>query len=135
MVIAEPLEDFQRTPYNSSLILGMCLKSFSSQAKSSKPNTPSFNLAEICRGWGWSENVTNALAFLATSRYGANDGPIATSRLTPFKFWMPYSSVVGGYLPKSEGIIAITLPVITVKRIAHLLLPRRDQITRRERGY
>jgi hypothetical protein len=68
MAIDEPLEDSQKTPYNSSLVLGMCLKSFAAQTKSSKSGRSSFDLAEICQRWGWSECVVGALASLATSR-------------------------------------------------------------------
>ena len=64
----EPLEYSQRTPYNASLVLGMCLKSFSSQAKSTKPGIPSLDLADVCQRWGWSESTVGALASLATSR-------------------------------------------------------------------
>lgn len=70
MITTEPLEDFQRTPYNASLVLGMCLTSFSGQVKSPRPDISSFNLTEMCQRWGWSESVTNGLACLATSRYG-----------------------------------------------------------------
>ena len=69
MAMDEPLEDSRRTPYNASLVLGMCLRSLSVQAKSSKPGSPSFDLAEICRRWGWSESVVGALTSLTTSRY------------------------------------------------------------------
>lgn len=78
MVTTDSLEDFRRTPYNWSLVLGMCLKSFSSQVKSSKPNVPSFNLTEMCKMWGWSECVADTLALLATSRYGVLPGLILT---------------------------------------------------------
>ena len=64
----DPLEDFRRTPYNASLVLGMCLKSRSSQAKPPKSMAPSLNLAEMCQRWGWSESVTGALASLTALR-------------------------------------------------------------------
>lgn len=81
-----PLEDFQRTPYNASLVLGMCLKSFSGQVKSSKSGASSFDLAGICQRWGWSESVVGALASLATSRYLAATKQLSVSWLTKFKF-------------------------------------------------
>jgi len=64
----EPLEDSQRTPYNASLVLGMCLKSFSNQARPKKLGLPSLELADVCQRWGWSECAVDALASLATSR-------------------------------------------------------------------
>ena len=65
----EPIEDSQSTPYNASLVLGMCLRSFSGQAKPPKSGFPSFDLAEVCQRWGWSESVVGALASLAASRW------------------------------------------------------------------
>ena len=86
MTIEEPLEDFQRTPYNASLVLGMCLKSFSGQAKLPKSGTSSFDLAEMCQQWGWSESVVDALASLATSRCVADVAQFFVSWLMLFKF-------------------------------------------------
>lgn len=48
---------------------------------------------------------------------------------------MPYPSSVGECLPESEGTTVVTLPVTTVERFAYFLLPTRDEIARRERGY
>jgi len=78
----KPLEDFQRTPYNASSVLGMCLKSFSGQAKSSKSGISSFDIAEICQRWGWSESVTGGLASLATSRCVATVAQLMVPWLT-----------------------------------------------------
>lgn len=87
MATGEPLEDSQRTPYNASLVLGMCLKSFSSLDKSSGSGF-SFDLAAICERWGWSESVVDALVSLATSRCVVIVGQLLVSRLTSPKFWV-----------------------------------------------
>lgn len=73
VITADPIDDFQSTPYNASLVLGMCLKSISGRVKSPKSNTPSHDLGEICQQWGWSESVMDALAHLAASRCVANE--------------------------------------------------------------
>ena len=131
----EPLESFQRTPYNASLVLGMCLKSFSSQAKSSKLGTSPLDSAEICQRWGWSESVVDALASLAASRCVTNVIQLLVSWLTSFKFWVPQPIAVGDNLPKSEGIAPIPLAVITIKRFAYLFLPSGNEISRRKGGH
>ena len=129
----EPLEDFQRSPYNASFVLGMCLKSFSGQAKSSKSGSSSFDLAEICQRWGWSESVVDALAYLAMSRYVTS--VLLISWLTSFEFWAPRPITAGDHLRKSERIIAVTLTVITVKRFAYPFFPPGHEIPRREGGH
>ena len=135
MTTEEPLEEFQRTPYNASLVLGMCLKSFSGQAKPPKLGTSSFDLAEMCRQWGWSESIVDALASLATSRCVSDVAHVLVSWLTLFKFWVPQPVAVGDNLPKSEGISPIPLPVITVKCFAYPFLPSGNENSRREGGH
>jgi len=133
MTTEEPLEVFQRTPYNASLVLGMCLKSFSGQTK--LPKSSSFDLAEMCQKWGWSESVMDALASLATSRCVAGVAQVLVSWLTSFKFWVLRPIAVGDNLPKSEGISPIPLTVITVKRFAYLFLPSGNENSRRKGGH
>jgi len=135
MTTDKPLEDFQRTPYNASLVLGMCLKSFSGQAKLPKLGTPSFDLAEMCQQWGWSETVVDALASLATSRCVAHVAQVLVSWLTSFKFWLPQQIAVGDNLPKSEGISPIPLTVITIKCFAYPFLPSGNENSRRKGGH
>ena len=89
MATDEPLKDSQRTPYNASLALGMCLKSFSGQVKPPKSGFPSLDLAEICQRWGWSESVVGALASLAASRCVETEGAFLFPQLTPLEFWTP----------------------------------------------
>ena len=48
--------------------------------------------------------------------------------LTPLEFCASQSSVVGEILCKSEGIVAVTLTVITVKRFADPFFHPRDEI-------
>ena len=124
----DPLADSRRTPYNASLVLGMCLKSFSGQAKSSKSSLPSFDLVEICQRWGWSENVVGALASLATSRCVVMVTWFLISWLTLFEFWISQPSATGGDLHNPEGIVAVTLTFVTVKCFAYPLLLPRDEI-------
>ena len=135
MTTEEPLEEFQRTPYNASLVLGMCLKSFSGQAKLPKLGTPSFDLAEMCRQWGWSESIVDALASLATSRCVADVAQALVSWLTSFKLWVPQPIAVGDNLPKSEGISLIPLTVVTAKCFAYLFLPSGNENPRGKGGH
>lgn len=135
MTTEKPLEDFQRTPYNASLVLGMCLKSLSGQAKLPKLGTSSFDLAETCQQWGWSETVVDALASLATSRCVADVAQVLVSRLTSFKFWEPQPIAVGDNLPKSEGISLIPLTDITVECFAYFFLPSGNENPRGKGGH
>jgi hypothetical protein len=133
MDTGEPVEDFQRTPYNASLVLGMCLKSFSSQPKSSK-STSSFDLAEISHRWGWSESVLDALASLAAAGYDMVPPQFLISLLTSFQLWMPRPIAAGENLPKPEGIAAIPLTVATAECSAYIFLPSCNKISRRKGG-
>ena len=48
--------------------------------------------------------------------------------LTPLEFWASEPGAVGEILCKSEGIVAVTLTVITVKRFADPFFPPRNEI-------
>lgn len=48
--------------------------------------------------------------------------------LTPLEFWAPQQCAVGENVCKSEGIVAITLAVITVKRLVYPLFTHRDEV-------
>lgn len=132
---AGPLEDFRRTPYNASFALGLCLKSFSGQGRSSKPNIAPFDLTEITQRWGWSETVMEALASLSASRYVVVAALISIPFLTSFELRVSEVSDFGGCPFKPETIFIVPLAIITAKHSAHLFFSPCKEIGRRKRGH
>ena len=60
---------------------------------------------------------------------------LPASWLTLFEPRVPEPGAAREDLYKSEGIVAVTLTIIAIERFAYPLLPPRNEIPRRKRGY
>lgn len=65
-----PLDDYNYSPANSSMVLGLCLKAFASPKKItwSEQLKPQSAIVDISIRWGWSENVMSGLQSLVEAR-------------------------------------------------------------------
>ena len=61
-------------------------------------------------------------------------GMLLFPRLTSFEPWTPQPSTVGENLRESEGIVVVTLTVVTIECFADPLFSPRDEIPRRKGG-
>ena len=63
-----PSEDFEATPANSSVILGVCLQGIAGRPLPEILTSESI-VVDICAKWGWSQSVMSGVESFVNSRF------------------------------------------------------------------